>query len=312
MAMAERRVMVIPFTINSDVKVDSIPEGTCYVKGKVFDEYRKPLFNGLVSTTDFKKQTRTDSSGCFILELSDSDSSIFFFQMGYRETVVQYDFKSQHLVEIDFFGQSSKQSIHVRKPVVYCYSDKPITVNLNYDFKSDLVFSYPEYNDGGWDIELDKEGVMYEGQNYPYLFWEGQTDHLNYEFQENSVEGYFIKTDTLISFLENTLIAYGLNQNERADFITFWGPEMIGSPYAFVQFREGDWYDTEIASLKVSHKPESMLRLFMMYSPLEFESLGELDIQEPTIPPFKRGAFTIIEWGGADLPANKLIKNIIN
>ena len=311
-ANAESRIMIMPYSIKSDVKVDSISPGTCIVQGRVFYDLRKPLNGALVATTDFKKQTKTDTAGYFQLVLSDADSSIFFFQVGYQETVIQHDFKSQHLVEIDFFAQSNQRVTTVRKPVIYCYSPTPLSVNLELDFKSDLIFTYPKYDDG-WEIDVNDSGISADGSAYPYLFWEGVTDNLTYEFSaENSIEGFVVKTDTIVSFLENSLDALGLNETEKTDFITYWGPKITSSPYAFIQFHTNSWYDENIASITSSPAPENMQRLFMMYSPLEFEALGNFNVKPQVFDGFERNGFTLVEWGGAEIPSSELYSKTIN
>ena len=52
-----------------------------------------------------------------------------------------------------------------------------------------------------------------------------------------------------------------------------------------------------MAKLEVTPEPDSMLRVFMVYKPLE----TAIEIEEPTIEPFERTGFTVVEWGGTEI-----------
>ncbi|MCH2233253.1 MAG: hypothetical protein MK078_03285 [Crocinitomicaceae bacterium] len=300
------------YTIVSEKIDTSIPKGNSVVVGNVANWDGTVIPNALISTVDFTKQTTTDSLGNFRLPLSDQDSAIFFFYFGYSESILTHDFKSQHVLTVKFHAQENWEVITVDKPVIYCYSEDPISVNLKLGFKSDLTFTYPQYKEG-WRFEVDQKGITAEGKEYPYLFWEGKTDELTYNVGlENEIEGYIVNTDTVVSFLENTLSAFGLNQNEKTDFITFWGPRMVGMEYALVQFQTNDLYAQNIASINCEPRPDAMFRLFMNFTPLTSEELPGITIVNPQIESFERSGFTLIEWGGSEIPVGSLILTNIN
>ena len=307
---AEARKSRPTYTIVSEEVDKSIPKGNSIVVGNVATWDGTPIPNALISTVDFEKHTTTDSSGNFRLPLSDKDSAIFFFNFGYSEVVLYHDFKSRHVLTVKFHAEQNWAIMTVDKPVIYCYSDKPISVDLELGFKSELTFTYPAY-DEGWEFDLDANGIKSNGEEYPYLFWEGKTDHLNYKVDVyNTIEGYVINTDTVVSFFENTLTAFGLNQTEKTDFITFWGPRMVSSPYALVQFQTGVSYAENIASINCDPKPDAMLRLFMNFTPLSDSSLPGITIVNPEIESFDRKGFTLVEWGGSEIPTSNLYLNI--
>ena len=301
---------MIEYEVVSDVYDPAIPKGTCIVGGQVLFS-QKGLENSLISTLDFEKQAVTDTSGMFRLVLSENDSSIFFFHTGYSESVIyNYNFKSQHAVTIKFYAQINYIQTIVDKPVIYCYSDEPIEASIFLEPRSELTFTYPKIENNTWDFSLNKNGIQHNNQAYPYLFWEGKTDVLTYKSNEiGQLEGYLVKTDTVVSFLENKLNNFGFNQTEKADFITFWGPRMIQENYAFVQFITDMDYEKLIAGIKIEPIPNSMFRLFMMFTPIESPNTN-FEIIEPEITSFPRSGFTVLEWGGAEIqmPLNGLTK----
>ena len=65
--------------------------------------------------------------------------------------------------------------------------------------------------------------------------------------------------------------------------------------YNLITF-QGEKY-TEHAKLKISPEPDSILRVFMAYKPLD----KPVDIPEQELEPFEREGFTVIEWGGAEM-----------
>lgn len=54
---------------------------------------------------------------------------------------------------------------------------------------------------------------------------------------------------------------------------------------------------TNHAVLTIEPKPDSVLRVFMVYQKLE----APVEVSEMEIMPFKREGFTVIEWGGCEL-----------
>lgn len=292
----------LSYTVKSDEKSDSVKSGKCIVYGKAIDAYNTAISNALISTTDHNTKTYSDENGNFKLTINETDSSIFLFKSGYKEIIVKsYDFKSQHKVEINFFLQQDIEMIMVRKPVIYLYNAPQQNISIQLKPKSKLTFTYPKYNNG-WNITATPEGVISDGKRtYPYLFWEGEQQELTFNKNETgSVDGFFIKTDSTVSFLENKLAYLGLNNKEATDFITFWVPGLEQKEYAYIQFFVDDVYDNNIGDLIVNPKPNSTRRIYMVYNSTQ-NSTPLIDIKEQDLPKFKREGFTVIEWGGSEV-----------
>ena len=95
--------------------------------------------------------------------------------------------------------------------------------------------------------------------------------------------------------LEDSLAQLGLTRKEANEFIVYWLPQMEQSPYNLIAFQQEAY--TEAAKLTVIPTPDSILRVFMAWKPLE----EPIDIPTQTLPTFERHGFTVVEWGGAEI-----------
>lgn len=184
-----------------------------------------------------------------------------------------------------------KKSEVVEKPVVYLYSEEetPVTVRLDYD--GELTCTYPAY-DGGWRVTAAPDGTLTDnnGQTYNYLYWEGLSQN-EYDFSR----GFCVPGEDTAAFLEETLAQLGLTRREANEFMVYWLPRMEQNPYNLISF-QSDAY-TEHARLTISPEPDSLLRVFMAWQPLD----APVDVQPQEFPAFERSGFSVVEWGGAEL-----------
>ena len=58
----------------------------------------------------------------------------------------------------------------------------------------------------------------------------------------------------------------------------------------------GDEYN-DYAKLNISPKPDSILRVMMVYKPLD----KPIEIKEQNLEKFNREGFTVVEWGGTEI-----------
>ena len=178
------------------------------------------------------------------------------------------------------------------KPVIYLYPESTQKVEVKLDYDGELECTYPEYKDG-WSVIAHEDGTLEDevtGKEYSYLFWEGFTD-VEYDLSK----GYVVSGEATADFLEQKLAELGLNRKEANEFIVYWLPRMQGNTYNLITFQNEIY--TDVAKLEITPKPDSMLRVFMVYKPME----SAIEIEEPTMEPFERNGFTVVEWGGTEI-----------
>ena len=95
--------------------------------------------------------------------------------------------------------------------------------------------------------------------------------------------------------MQNTLEKIGLTPKEYNEFIVFWYPKMKDNKYNLIKFAEEEY--TKTAPLTINPRPDSMLRVFMVYKPLD----NFINIKPQEIKPFIREGFTVVEWGGTEI-----------
>ena len=179
------------------------------------------------------------------------------------------------------------------KPVIYLYPEEETDVTVRLDYDGTLTCTYPAYEDG-WTVTAAPDGTLRDeaGQTYSYLYWEGVT-RTEYNFSR----GFCVPGADTAAFLEDALSRLGLTRREANEFIVYWLPRMEPNPYNLIAFQSEAY--TNSARLAIDPEPDSLLRVFMAWKPLE--TPADLPAQE--LPAFTRAGFTAVEWGGAELPS---------
>lgn len=177
------------------------------------------------------------------------------------------------------------------KPVIYLYPEQKTAVSVSLDYAGTLTATYPAYEDG-WRVTAEPDGTLYDeaGNEYSYLFWEGESKP-DYDFSK----GFCVAGADTADFLRETLAEIGLTPKEYNEFIVYWLPKIQENPYNLISFQSERYTDT--AKLDIDPEPDSVLRVFMAWKPL-----SKLQTIEPqTFTPFARDGFTVVEWGGCEV-----------
>ncbi len=183
----------------------------------------------------------------------------------------------------------------VKKPVIYLYPTQKQQITISLEFPGKIFVSYPKYNNG-WSVTAYPDGTIIneDGKKYSYLFWEGIEDH---PYKYNFNEGFIVKGSDASQFLQEKLEEIGLTPNEYNEFIVYWLPYMINNKYNLIHFATYEEYAKRIP-LDIVPKPDSELRVFMVFQGLEEYK----EVKPQYFQPFRRNGFTVIEWGGTQIP----------
>ncbi len=183
------------------------------------------------------------------------------------------------------------------KPVIYLYPTKKQDVEVRLDYKGEIFADYPEYNEEikGWRVLAYPDGKLInyaDDKEYSYLFWEGNpSEKIDYDLSS----GFVVKGDETKKFLQKTLSQMGLTPKEYNEFIVYWFPKMQDNAYNLIHFAHEKYTDN--APLTIIPKPDSMLRVFMVFKPLK----KPVEIEKQKLEHFERKGFSVIEWGGTEM-----------
>ncbi len=179
------------------------------------------------------------------------------------------------------------------KPIIYLYPEKTQEVSVKLVNDSIITTSYPKYNEE-WKVIANPDGSLKDvdtGRNLYALYWEG-----NNNIKLDSKEGFVVKGEDSIKFLEEKLAILGLNEREAEEFIVYWLPRLESNDYNFIHFATQEEIE-EIMPLEVNPNPDTMIRVYM-----EFKKVNKnYKCEEQILEKQERNGFTLVEWGGIEL-----------
>ena len=179
------------------------------------------------------------------------------------------------------------------KPIIYIYPEKEQVVNVKLGKKENITCSYPKYEDG-WEIIAKPNGDLVDcktGRNLYALYWEGKENS-----KPNYKEGFIVKGEDTIKFLEEKLEILGLNERESEEFIVYWLPELEDNKYNYIRFQTMEEIN-ENMPLEIEPKPDTIIRVMMEYKSVSIP----FEVEEQKLETPERNGFTVVEWGGTRL-----------
>lgn len=225
--------------------------------------------------------------------------SMLIEQMG-NDNSNNYDYMNNHIddnSDSDIHNSSINIQDSLKEPVIYLYPTKIEKVNVKVDYKAGFLKTVPEYSNDGWNVIAQPSGNLTnisDNKLYPYLLWEGNPDQ---GLKFNMTKGFVVKGSATEQFLNSELKLIGLNDSESKEFISYWLPKMKNNKYNLIHFATDEY--TAKVKLAVTPKPDSLLRVLMVYKSLG--SKPDAIIAAQHFNDFKRQGFTVVEWGGTRL-----------
>ena len=220
---------------------------------------------------------------------------LIYIREGYDEIYTDsIAIEAQHRLEIELYYVHNRNRMICDKPVIYLYPVVQTLVKVEVVPKGEFTFTYPSYGNG-WEVTAAPNGALTMGDaTYNYLFWEAKVAQVATSNGKN--EGYLVKGENTLAFLEEKLNAFGFTSQEKADFITYWGPILSKQKKNRIQFVMNDNCD-DFATLTITPKPNHIYRFYILSSPVAEDADYLLEPQ--IISPMQRTGFTVLEWGGS-------------
>jgi hypothetical protein len=303
LSYAEKADLVPPFTVVKDVYDASIPEGYYVLQGTVVSYPSKKALYG-VALENYPNKPVTLKGNKFEIRLKLEEDDVEFSKAGYNSSYFEeYKLTDRHriTIKVNMEKLDKKHLIPAEKPVIYAYSDQEMELTVHLDVNGELHFSYPQLpEDNTWKMTLSGDRFRdAKGQEYPYLFWDSKMKKVHMHYTAEGITGKVLAKKDVLPFLEASLTLLGLNDTEKTDFITYWGPRLTAKNYAFVQFQVQEAC-AQFADYVIEPKPDHFNRVYLVFTthdsyPDEFEFIPQ------ELKPFQRSGFHVLEWGGAEL-----------
>lgn len=191
-------------------------------------------------------------------------------------------------------SDSFDENMIIEKPVIYLYPESKTNVMVQLEYEGKIVADYPNYNQNinGWSVIAYPEGRIInleDNKEYSYIFWEGiPSKAIKWDLST----GFVVRGEDSKEFLQEKLAQIGLTPREYNEFIVYWYPQMQDNEYNLVHFAQSQYTDN--AKLTINPTPDSILRVFMVFKPLE----KPIKVEEQKLSGFERKGFTVVEWGG--------------
>lgn len=176
--------------------------------------------------------------------------------------------------------------IIVKKPAIYLYPQKPLTIDIRVSLDGEMTKSIPPYNQG-WTVVATPQGKI-DGK-YDYLFYEAK---LNVS-PRLSCEGWVVSYKEIGDWFDQHLIELGLNAREASDFKAYWLHALEPSNYYAIRLIDREWIDKKLR-LDISPKPQTLIRLMLYFQPID----QDFSLKVPKLQKIERKGFTVVEWGG--------------
>ncbi|CAM4086795.1 MULTISPECIES: TonB-dependent receptor plug domain-containing protein [Flavobacterium] len=270
--------------------------------GLILDCEENPLFGATIKNLNTKEQFFTDFEGVFKIKVRKNDV-LQFEKPNYVSQKIIIEKQKAITISLKAILLSNDKPILLKKPVIYLYPTQETEITLQFEFKGELLTTFPKY-EGNWKVIAAPNGQLFDTKtkrNYSSLFWDGAIDLPNEHYQYT--DGFVVEKENLTDFFIEKLEHIGLNNQETNEFIQFWLPILERNEFNFIHFLKNDACN-EISVNKVKPKPETVIRVYM-----EFYGLDHFEtIKEQQLPKTNRKGFTLVEWGGADV-TNKIQKD---
>lgn len=284
---------IIPYEIKDLGQEDGLPLEECRITFKFYDDYSKICNTGVLTIID--KDTTVLKCDKFCEAIIDSGRHQFYFHKDATSDVqLSSTFEGGHAYEVTVYFQGIH--IMVEKPVIYIHSSENKEMSLEVHTSGRINFSYPQMQNNGWSFKVDKIGnINVNDENFSYLFWDG-IFNLD-EIDLDNFTSVYVPQSELLEYLEEVCNSFGFSRSEKADFITYWYPQMKQYATVKVNFLFNS-QAKQVSKIKNS-AGMPVYQLYMFWEPYEVKH--SFEFHKVPVPKIPEGEDYILEWGGAKI-----------
>ncbi|GHV16646.1 hypothetical protein FACS189425_01300 [Clostridia bacterium] len=202
---------------------------------------------------------------------------------------IGYDAESETIWIDNYYDKDYDGGGAGGKPMIYLYPLEETEVAVKLGNTDILTHTYPKYSDV-WRVKARTDGTLTDsnGCEYYALFWESKN-----KLFAGIREGFVVKGEDTIGFLEEKLAILGLNRKEANEFIVYWLPYLECNAYNYIRFESLEEQNAYMP-LDILPKPDTLIRVFMEYKALD----EKITVPEQELTEVVRRGFTAVEWGG--------------
>lgn len=179
------------------------------------------------------------------------------------------------------------------KPIIYLYPEEETKLIVKLGNPDKLTCSYPQYIDE-WNVTSYPDGTILDNKTNRKLYslyWEGK------DFSTTiTKEGFVVKKENTIEFLEEKLNLLGLSYKEAEEFIIYWLPKLQESEYNYIRFSTMQELN-DYMPLSFSTEPDTLIRIHMVFKHLD----NYINVNEQVLSAPLRNGFVAVEWGGTEI-----------
>ena len=203
-------------------------------------------------------------------------------------------YTSEEFDNIKKFDSPYDPNMSLDKPIIYLYHKKTTETTVKLLNDERITCSYPKYVDG-WNVLAEPNGDLIDletGRNLYSLYYESESVK---KFSV-SKEGFIVKGEDSIKFLEEKLAILGLNERETEEFIIYWLPKLENNKYNYIRFATQEEINNNMP-LDINPKPDTIIRVLMTFKGLE----KPVNVKKQKLLTPTRDGFTVVEWGGVEI-----------
>lgn len=241
------------------------------------------------------------------IDITINDKYYIIFEFGQSECYfliykgTKYDANQNGLLFDHIQGYNSIKSWYkidsmpsIDKPIIYLYPTKDTEVSVKLSKDKNLTCSYPKYKDR-WKVLAQPNGILKDldtNRQLYALYYESKSD---IEFIVKN-DGFVVKSEDTISFLEEKLSILGLTERESEEFIIYWLPKLEANKYNYIRFATIDEINANMP-LEINPNPDTVIRVLMTFKGLD----NPIEVKEQQLTTLERNGFIAVEWGGTEI-----------